>query len=243
MPDTWMRFDSFTPLHAVAAGASLTLIFASCLLGLRWRGKVLESRLSAGWGGAVAVINLWSIVYWMLPPIYDPKTSLPLHLCDIACLASPFVYLTTWRLPRSLVYFWGIGLSTQAFITPTLDHGPADMRFWLFWLVHIAIVGSAAYDLIVRRFRPTWKDLLLTLAVSFAWMAFAMWVNSRLGANYGYFGKSVPGKPTIIDSLGPWPARVVYIALIGTAVVTVLWIIWPASARLARRSRAASPTL
>jgi lipopolysaccharide transport system permease protein len=36
-------------------------------------------------------------------------------------------------------------------------------------------------------------------------------INVTFGLNYGYLGRSDPGQPTILDLLGPWPLRVVYL--------------------------------
>jgi uncharacterized membrane protein YwaF len=52
--------------------------------------------------------------------------------------------------------------------------------------------------------------------------------------NYGYLGRSNPGQPTILDLLGPWPFRVVYMMLLGALAMTLLWIPWALAARGAR---------
>lgn len=232
----------FGPEHLVALAWTLPLVVASCWLGRRWLSRAArgsdphgvrkERLLSVWWGTGVVGINIASIVYWLMPARFDLKVSLPLQLCDLACAMTPLVFLTGWRLPRALVYFWGIGLSTQAFVTPTLDEPPPSARYWLFWLVHLAIVGSAVYDLVVRRFRPTWRELLWAIGVSVAWVLLMVWLNEALGSNYGYVGRGDPGSPTIVDFLGPWPARVLVMAAIGIAAFVCLWGVWPLWARL-----------
>lgn len=232
----------FGPEHLTALAWTLPLVVGSCWRGRRWLSRASDGRdphgvrkerlLSVWWGGGVVGINIASIVYWLMPERYDVRISLPLQLCDLACAMTPLVFLTTWRLPRALVYFWGIGLSTQAFVTPTLDEPPPSARYWLFWLVHLAIVGSAVYDLIVRRFRPTWQELLWALGVSVTWAGLMVWLNEALGSNYGYVGRGDPNSPTIVDLLGPWPARVFVMAAIGMAAFVCLWGVWPLWARL-----------
>lgn len=234
----------FGPEHLIALAWTLPLVVGSCWLGRRWLTRASDGRdphgarkerlLCVWWGAGVIGINIASAVYWFMPERFDLRMSLPLHLCDLACAMSPLVFLTRWRLPRALVYFWGIGLSTQAFVTPTLDEPPPSARYWLFWLVHLAIVGSAVYDLFVRRFRPTWRELLWALGVSITWAVLMVWLNDALGSNYGYVGRGDPNSPTIVDLLGPWPARVFVMGAIGTAAFVCLWGVWPLWARLRR---------
>lgn len=246
MSDSGMR--PFGPEHLGALAWTLPLMVGSSWLGRRWLrrasegsdagGAARERSLCAWWGAGVVAINIASIAYWLMPVRYDIRTSLPLQLCDLACLMTPLVFLTRWRLPRALVYFWGIGLSTQAFVTPTLDEPPPSARYWLFWLVHLAIVGSAVYDLAVRRFRPTWRELLWALGVSITWAALMVWLNEALGSNYGYVGRGDASSPTLVDLLGPWPARVLVMGIIGSGMFVCLWGVWPLWARLRPGHRA-----
>jgi hypothetical protein len=43
--------------------------------------------------------------------------SLPLHICDLTRLLVPVALWTNHRAARAMLYFWGLGLSSQAFIT------------------------------------------------------------------------------------------------------------------------------
>jgi hypothetical integral membrane protein (TIGR02206 family) len=230
-------FEPFSLLHALSLVWTLGLIAGSCWLGRRWlkRGDITSERTLAGaWGGFVIGVNVWSLVYWFLPANFSLKNGMPLQLCDLACLLTPLAFLTSWRWPRVMVYFWGLGLSSQAFITPTLRDGPGDMMYWLFWLVHLAIVGSCVYDMIVRAFRPTLRDLLFAVAVSLVYLTLVITINTALDANYGYVGKSSPENSTLIDHLGPWPLRIVFMASLGIAWLCVLWAIWKIPAAVSR---------
>ena len=223
-------FHSFSITHGVTFLVCAILVIASCTLGRLWRRAgtmdTREGRLSTAWGGFVLGVNLWSWVYWMLPNRFDARESLPLQLCDIGCVIAGVAYLTKWRWPKAIIYFWGMGLSTQAFITPTLKFGPGHMEFWLFWLVHLSIVGSAIYQLVVHRYRPTTRDLVLTIVVSMVWVGAMLGINAILGSNYGYVGNTTPERPTIIDSLGPWPGRVFILIVIANTIFLALWAIW-----------------
>lgn len=220
-------FHAFTPTHIIVLLVCATAIIASCYAGRAWirlnKDDPRERQLRGVWGGFVIGVNLWSLVYWFLPDRWDIKESLPLQLCDLACIIAAIAMLTRQRWAHTLLFFWGIGLSTQAFITPTLKFYPGHMEFWLFWLVHLAIVGSAIYLVAVRRYRPTLRDLTLAIVVSLAWLACMLVLNSNLGSNYGYVANTHPDRPTVIDKLGPWPQRVFILAAIVIAIFTALW--------------------
>ena len=44
--------------------------------------------------------------------------------------------------------------------------------------------------------------------------------------NYGYVGPTRPSVPTLIDFLGPWPLRVIWLILIGASVFVLAWAPW-----------------
>lgn len=260
----WSEFHSYLDVkgfswdQTIALAWTLPLMIASCWLGRRWlvqaadagaRGRQTEAaalrtrelQMCAAWAGFLMCVNVWSIFHWLQPAHYDLKQSLPLHMCDIALLLAPLLFLTHWRPIRAIMYFWGIGLSTQAFITPTLREGIGEHRYWLFWLGHVGIVGSAIYDLVVRRFRPTIRDYITTTAITIAWYAAVALINLRLGSNYGYNGDIKPDKPTLIDQLGQWPQRAFILLAIGVVWFGVLWVIWPMADRLRGRTTLPAP--
>lgn len=240
---SWIEeFHPYSAAHAGAVAVCAVLTAVSCTLGLRWKrtSPERERRLAFAWGGFVVATNAWSIIYWVLPGRFDPRTSFPLQLCDLAGIVAALAFLTPWRWSRTLIYFWGLGLSTQAFVTPTLHEGAGTMRFWLFWGTHLCIVGSALYDLIVRSYRPGWRDLATAVAISIGWLIAVTVVNLALGANYGYVGNTTPDVPTFIDHLGPWPARVFVIAGLGIGAFAVMWAVWPVARTLRGVGRSAA---
>jgi hypothetical integral membrane protein (TIGR02206 family) len=110
------------------------------------------------------------------------------------------------------MFYWGIGLSTQAFITPVITDPPDTMRFQIFFLSHLTIVATPIYDLLVRRFRLTWNDCAWGVLITLAYGGVVIPLNMLFGWNYGYAGQTSPENPTIIDKLGDWPLRLLWMA-------------------------------
>ncbi len=241
-PNWATDFHPFTAQHAASSLTCLALIAGACWLGRRWRregprGEAKELRLRWAWIAFTVGWQAFAVVYWLLPANFRLGQSLPLHLCDLAAWVAPLALWLQTRWLRSLLYFWGIGLSTQAFFTPVLEQGHGDIRYWLFFIGHTQIVGSAVYDAAVLGFRPRLRDWGTASLLTFAWMAAIMPLNIALDLNYGYIGDQRTEKPTLIDSLGPWPLRILWLVLLGQLAFFLIYIPWPLAERLARRWR------
>ncbi len=215
-------FRLFSPTHAAVVLALLLGTAALVILRRRWADDPRARRLDRALAVAAGTLYLASNGWQLLPGNFSPGGALPLHVCDVTLLAVPFALWNDWRPARALLYFWGIGLSTQGFVTPDLQNGPATAGFWFFFLSHAAVVGGAAYDVIGRGYRPTWRDCRLAIFTGFAYLALVLAVDLTWDFNYGYVGRSTPGQPTLIDALGPWPGRVVIIVALFVAVTCLL---------------------
>lgn len=176
----------------------------------------------------MVIIALWVVGngWWLLPPRLDPARSLPLHVCDVTSLLAGVVLVSPRRPLRALLYFWGIGMSLQALVTPEIAFGPDAIWFWLFWMSHAAIIGIAVYDIAVRGFRPAWKDFRTAVGAGLVYLAVVFTINVIFGYNYGYVGNARPGEASIIDFLGPWPQRVVLMVALVVGFMAVLMLPW-----------------
>ena len=219
-------FHPFSPLHfGVLAGYALvTTVLAA--LGARWRGTPRAQPLHRAWTAFVILVQVTNIIYWARPPNLAPQSSLPLHICDLAGIAAVLALTTGPRLWRIILYYWGLGLSTQAFITPVITEGPDTFRFHLFFASHLTIIASAVYDLSARRFRPTWTDLRTITLVLLAWGAIILPLDIFTGWNYGYIGNTKPDQPTLIDRLGPWPLRLLWMFLFVEGAFALMTLAW-----------------
>jgi hypothetical integral membrane protein (TIGR02206 family) len=233
-------FRAFSAHHVVVVLVCAGVMLSLCLLGRRWmrqdRTRPRERRLRVAWAVFIAAWQVAAQAWWLLPGNFVLDKSLPLHVCDIAAMLAPVALLTGWRAARTIVWFWGVGLSTQAFFTPVLAEGCADPEYWLFWVGHTQIVGTAAYLAAVMGYRPSWRDLALATSLSLLYAGAMVALNVSLGTNYGYVGPSKPERPTVIDALGPWPGRVTWLCLIGTGAMALTWV--PFAVAGARGSRA-----
>lgn len=229
-------FTAFSALHALTVAGLAIAIALLCLVGWQLRGtprqRTWERSLAAG------VAALW-VGYQAFDGVqngWDARHSLPLQLCDIAACIAALAFATPARWRHALAWFWGVGLSTQAVITPDLTGGPATLAYWAFWLYHLFVVGAGVYVVTVRGFRPRWTDLQLAVGAGVGYAAIVFVIDAAFGLNYGYLGRFDPGVPTLLDYLGPWPLRTVFMVCIASAVMWLCWVPWRlADTRAARR--------
>lgn len=231
------EFQPFSLFHLLATGLCVAFMIGLVMLGRRWHGTPREPRLRWSWAAFIAASQVFALIWWFLPGQLDWGRSLPLHVCDIAVLSALLAMVFPKRWLFVLLYFWGIGLSTQAFFTPILQFGWAYVYFWLFWIGHTIIVGSAIYAVVVLGFRPQWRDFGLAVAASLGYLAVVFPLNAIFGFNYGFVGPTEPENPTIVDHLGPWPLRVVWISLLALLALFLAFIPWPIARAIAARRR------
>lgn len=212
--------------HAAAVLACAAVTVTAIALGRRAGPHTAAETLGRRTVAALG-ISLWVVyvIYFLLPPHFDPATSLPFQLCDLAAAAAVLALLTARRAFITLVVFWGLALSSWGFITPILTQGPASARFWLFWLLHLLIVGAAFYFLVVHRYRPRARDLALAIGVSLTYGLLAFSANALFGSNYGFLGPTTPRNPTPLDYLGAWPLRALWITLLAIGAMTAVWAV------------------
>lgn len=218
------EFHAFTPFHWLTAGVLAAVMIGVCLAGAH-KGRKYEPLVRFFWVASIIVTQSITTVWYCLPANFEFGVSLPIHVCDLAAWTAAIAMLTESRHWRAVLYFWGIGLSTQAFFTPVLTEGYASPQYWFFWIGHTQIVGSAMYEVWVRRYRPGWKDYRFAVYVGVVYVLAMVGFNEIRDTNYGYVGRELPEKRTILHALPPWPWRV--LALCGLAALAQFLALLP----------------
>lgn len=212
-------FEPFSLQHAIVVTACLGVMAAFVWLGVIAGDR--ERWVRYGWVGLCVIAESVTGWYWLTN--WDPGVSLPLHVCNIASLLAPVALLFPARWLRVILYFWGIGLSTQAFLTPLVHEGTA---FWLFWINHTQIVGTAVYLLVIEGYRPDWRDYRNITVINVAYAVLITAINLPFGFNYAYIGNQLPETTTLMHKFGPWPWRVFVAWAIVQAVFAAMVAVW-----------------
>jgi len=224
------KFNAFSPLHGFVL-LVIALFTAIAIVNRRHRAPYCKPVGPFERSYAIAYLMFWigTFVWLRIGPLYDPPTTYPLQLCHWCGVFASLVLLTGHRPLRAILYFCGIGLCTQALFTPLLVEGPALFPFWFFWITHGTVIGVALYDVIARGYRPTVRDYGIACLTAFTYVVIVLPIDLATGWNYGFVGPGKPDVPSIVDLLGPWPERLLAIALISAAVMGALLLPWLAA--------------
>ena len=151
------------------------------------------------------------------------KTSLPLHLCGIAAL------LTAWMLWQKsykvyeIAYFWGMGGSIPAILTPDIAAGFPNPAFFYFFIGHGLTMLGVLHVTIVYGYQPRLRSVGKTVIASLILMMVVAPINLAMNTNYMYLCYK-PAQATVMDYLGPWPWYILSLVVIGTVVFLVCYL-------------------
>jgi hypothetical integral membrane protein (TIGR02206 family) len=211
------HFEANTPEHALLLAGLVVGGVVLGWLGFRLRRTEREVRFRHGFALAIPVFTVPMQVLQLLPGDFTMDTSLPLQVCDLSWMVAVYALWTRSARATALLYFWGLTLTVQAAVTPSLGQTFPDPRYFMFWGMHFLTIWAAVY-LVCAVGGPTWSGYRFTLACTAVWAAVVLVFNAATGTNYGYLSRK-PETGSLLDLLGPWPAYV-------GAEVVILAAVW-----------------
>lgn len=229
--DWFHEFRAFTSFHWVVLGICIGSFVVFCAAGkiLLRHDLAHDTRREETFRRVLA----WSIILTQgfifirrfTPGQWDLQDSLPLHMCRWTVWISAWAMLTLNPRARALLLFWGLWLSTQGLFTPFLHHGLLEMGFWVYWLNHVQIVGASVYDIVVLGYRPTARHLGFASAAGLLYALLTIGINAMLGTNYSYLGRGEQDGASVVDALGPYPQRLVWMIVGSIAIFVLIYLV------------------
>jgi hypothetical integral membrane protein (TIGR02206 family) len=216
-------FEAFTVEHV---GLLVLLVLGAVALGVVGRRQADRGDPRAFRRTFAVVIPVFTVPFQLLqlvPGDFTLGTSLPLQICDLSWMVAVYALWTRDGRAISLLYFWGLTLTLQAAITPSLGQTFPDPRYFMFWGMHFLTIWASVY-LVCLAGGPGWRGYRFALACTALWAALVLAFNAATGTNYGYLSRK-PETSSLLDLLGPWPG---YVAA-ESAVLIVGWALmtWP----------------
>jgi hypothetical integral membrane protein (TIGR02206 family) len=111
---------------------------------------------------------------------------LPLQLCDWGMVVVMVAMLTENQRWFEVAYFWGIGGTLQAVLTPNLRFGFPDFRFFSFFISHCGIIVGVVFLMLVRQYRPYPMSIVRVFLWSELYFVVTMVADWYTGLNYGF---------------------------------------------------------
>lgn len=227
-------FRLFGPDHL----AALAAVVGACGLvwslrgrmgpgGARWLGRLLACGLGIHVVGSYAAT--WSSGNLSL------DQALPLHLCNVLVLLTLVALVRPTPGRSEIVYYWGVGGSVQALLTPDLARGFPSWDFVLFFSGHGLLVVAPTYLVGVLGLEPRPGGAFRAFRALLGYAAAVGLLDAAFGWNYGYLCEK-PRGTSLLDHLGPWPVYVAAGLLLGLASFWLLSFPWrPRPARSSSR--------
>jgi hypothetical integral membrane protein (TIGR02206 family) len=238
--DAARAFRPFGLAHLVVLALTIALPFvlAAFVRKSRWaRSERIIARLFA----VLLLTNyLGYEIYLALTQGLAWQKALPFQLCDWAMVAILVALLTGRERWLEVAYFWGIGGTLQAIITPDLKYAFPDVRFLTFFIAHSGIVVAIVFMMVVKKFRPHWISIVRVFAWSELYFVLTITVDLLTGENYGYLLHQ-PAAASLLDLLSH--ERLVYILemhLLALIFYFVLYLPFAVYDLAARRRKQAS---
>lgn len=128
---------------------------------------------------------------------------LPLQLCDWAMFVIIVALWTGNRRWLEIAYFWGIGGTLQAIITPNLQFGFPDLRFISFFVAHSGIIIGIVFLMLIYGFRPRPIGIVRTFAWTEVYFVLVFTIDLLTGENYGFLLHK-PEAFSLLSLLSDW---------------------------------------
>jgi hypothetical integral membrane protein (TIGR02206 family) len=180
------EFHAWSPSHLTVIFLTVVLPFFLAFVVHRTKSRRLE-RSIAFVISALLLINY--VAYLILARQFGVNywsKVLPLQLCDWAMVVIIVALWTGNRRWLEVAYFWGIGGTLQAIITPNLQFGFPDLRFISFFVAHSGIIIGIVFLMLIYGFRPRAMGVLRTFVWTEAYFLVAFTADLLTGENYGF---------------------------------------------------------
>jgi hypothetical integral membrane protein (TIGR02206 family) len=166
----------------------LTVVLPFALSAIVWRTKSRRvEKLIVGVLTAILVLNY--IVYLIFIRSRGTATwqqMLPMQLCDWGMVVVIVAMWTGNHRWFEVAYFWGIGGTLQAVLTPDLRFGFPDWRFMSFFISHCGIIIGVVFVMLTRRYRPYPMSIVRVFLWSEFYFVVTFIVDKLTGVNYGF---------------------------------------------------------
>ena len=180
------EFHAFGLAHLVVILLTIGLPFFLAFTVHRTKSRFLERSICF----AISALLLVNYVGYLIVARHFGVTqwykALPLQLCDWAMFVIVVALWTGNRRWLELAYFWGIGGTLQAILTPNLRYGFPDLRFISFFVAHSGIIIGIVFLMLIYGFRPRPGGVLRTFLWTEIYFVVAFTFNLLTGENYGF---------------------------------------------------------
>jgi hypothetical integral membrane protein (TIGR02206 family) len=191
---------------------------------------VAARRAPGRWiNGVAAIIALALVIaelswqpYVVANHTWSAGASLPVQLCDVGGFVAAAALVWRQLLLVELAYFWGLGGTLQAVLTPDLqDHHFPSFPYLQFYVTHDLVILAALFLVIGLALRPRPGAVRRIYLLTLAFAVVVGLIDLVTGGNYMYLRVPAPG--SLLQVMGPWPWYIATGAVLTLLVLAILY--------------------
>jgi hypothetical integral membrane protein (TIGR02206 family) len=209
-----------SPEHLLPLGLLAVIAAALCIAARRADGR--WTRIAAViLAVAIVVTELTWQPYVLANHSWSAASSLPVQLCDVGGFVAAAALLWRQLLLVEVAYFWGLGGTVQALLTPDLRDRFPSFPYLQFYATHDLVVLAALFLVLGLRLQPRPGAVRRIFLLTLGFAAVIGLIDLVTGGNYLYL-RQVPAQGSLLSVMGPWPWYIAVGALLTLIVLTVL---------------------
>jgi hypothetical integral membrane protein (TIGR02206 family) len=217
-----------SPEHLLPLALLVVVAVLLCLAARRAPGRWIDA-VAAIIALALVIAELSWQPYVLANHTWSAAASLPVQLCDVAGFVAAAALLWRQLLLVEVAWFWGLGGTLQAVLTPDLkDHFPS-FPYLQFYVTHDLVILAAVFLVIGLALQPRPGAVRRIFLLTLGFAVLVGLLDLATGGNYMYL-RQAPASGSLLNLMGPWPW---YIAA-GAVLTLVALAILDAPFRLSR---------
>jgi len=172
--------------HITVIFITIVLPFALAALVRRTKSQRIERMIIATLSAVLILNYLAYLIFIRSRGVMDWRQMLPMQMCDWGVAIVIVAMLTGHQRWFEVAYFWGIGGTLQAVLTPNLPYGFPDWRFISFFTSHSCIIVGVVFLMLTRGYRPYPISIVRVWLWTEFYFVVTLVVDLLTGVNYGF---------------------------------------------------------
>ena len=207
--------------HVVPLALLVVAAVVLCVAARRTPGRWIDA-VAATIALALVIAELSWQPYVLANHVWSVGASLPVQLCDVGGFVAAAALLWRQLLLVEIAYFWGLGGTLQALLTPDLGdkHFPS-FPYLQFYVTHELVILAAVFLVIGLALHPRPGAVRRIFLLTLAFAVLIGLIDLVTGGNYMYL-RQVPANGSLLDLMGPWPWYIAAGAVLTLVVLAIL---------------------
>jgi hypothetical integral membrane protein (TIGR02206 family) len=180
------EFQPYGLPHLTVIFLTIVLPFALADLVRRTKSERIERGIIIGLSTILVLNYVAYLIFIRSRGVVDWRLMLPLQMCDWGMVVVIVAMWTGSQRWFEVAYFWGVGGTLQAVLTPNLQFGFPDWRFISFFTSHCGIIIGVVFLMLMRRYRPYPMSIVRVWLWSEFYFVVTFIADELTGVNYGF---------------------------------------------------------